>query len=83
MAIYDGPSDQSELIGKYCGFDKPPIFTSSGRFVTVQFASDETVNEMGFQLEYSVGKWVCCKLVKVVRLYDVQVVQAVFQVQVE
>jgi len=55
VAIYDGPSDQSELIGKYCGFDKPPIFTSSGRFVTVQFASDETVNEMGFQLEYSVG----------------------------
>jgi len=55
LEIYDGPTKQSTKLGRYCGSDKPPVTSSSGRFITVFFKSDQSVNEVGFSFKYSAG----------------------------
>ena len=41
LSIYDGPSTESPLIGKFCGSYIPNNIVSSGRALTFQFHSDE------------------------------------------
>lgn len=55
VSVYDGASTEAPLIGKYCGATVPDDITSSGRYLTVIFRSDPSVNELGFVFQYSIG----------------------------
>ena len=55
MEIYDGPTTQAPKLGRFCGHNKPPVISSSGRYITVVFRSDQSVNEVGFSFKYSAG----------------------------
>ena len=39
ITIFDGPTDESPLLGKFCGHDLPPTIVSTGPIVFVRFAS--------------------------------------------
>lgn len=49
LEIRDGDSSSAELIGKYCGSTSPGTIESSGNAMWVDFHSDSSVTEAGFQ----------------------------------
>ncbi|CAJ0944021.1 unnamed protein product [Ranitomeya imitator] len=52
LEIRDGDLETSPLIGRYCGYDKPDDFKSSGNKLFIRFVSDGSINKAGFSLHY-------------------------------
>ena len=52
MAIYDGGSNTSSMLGKYCGDSIPSSHVSSSNEVLIQFKSDGSETRAGFKMEY-------------------------------
>ena len=52
LTIYNGASDASPVIRKFCGDDLPESFISPSNQVLLVFKSDGSINYKGFQLEY-------------------------------
>jgi len=53
VSIYNGESiDQSQLIGRYCGYSLPPDVISAGSSVVVTFVTDSSVTGEGFFASY-------------------------------
>ncbi|XP_028288640.1 cubilin [Parambassis ranga] len=50
IKLYDGTSEQSRLIGTYCGFNPPPANGTSGSALTLVFRTDSSVSKPGFQM---------------------------------
>ena len=48
LEIYDGPSTASPLIGTYRGTTNPGLITSTGRFITFRFVSDNGGTDVGW-----------------------------------
>ncbi|XP_039770295.1 CUB and zona pellucida-like domain-containing protein 1 [Ornithorhynchus anatinus] len=51
LAIYDGPSTDSGLIGQVCGLIKP-MFTSSSNALTIVLSTDDANSYRGFSASY-------------------------------
>ena len=51
VAVYDGLSHRSPLIGRFCGTMMPTV-RSSGRHMLVEFSTDWQQRRKGFQLHY-------------------------------
>lgn len=65
LQIHDGRSINDTIIGKFCGYNKPPQIQSSTNFLYIRFESDATRNEGGFELEFSeapLGKFIYAKI---------------------
>ena len=64
MTIYDGDSDASPMIGKYCGVSLPPSQVSSKNEALILLTTDHSITKKGFKLtynplsEYLPGVWV-------------------------
>ena len=54
MKVRDGESANSPLLGTFCGADPPEIMTTTRNHMYLKFVSDETVQETGFEAEYTV-----------------------------
>ena len=52
MTIYDGDSNTSSIMGKYCGDSIPPVHVSSSNEILIHFQSDGHTTGAGFQIEY-------------------------------
>ena len=52
--VYDGDSNTSPMIGKYCGDTIPPNPISSNNNLLINFKTDEAATHTGFYLEYIV-----------------------------
>ena len=54
VAVYDGESKESKLIGPFCGNTSRPFQTihSTGKYLYIHFKSNGNVGYGGFQLEY-------------------------------
>ncbi|XP_072856002.2 ovochymase-1 [Pogona vitticeps] len=50
LSFYDGPDEQSELLGQFCGQRKDLKLFSSGSYLTVRFRTDGSVGARGFQV---------------------------------
>uniref|UniRef100_A0A1B6GTE4 Metalloendopeptidase n=2 Tax=Cicadellinae TaxID=33370 RepID=A0A1B6GTE4_9HEMI len=48
VEVRDGPSLDSPLLGKYCGYKLPPDLHSTGNKLFVKFVSDSSVQKAGF-----------------------------------
>ena len=48
VAVYDGVNKDAQLIGKYCGYLRPPPIISSQRALFVEFKSDSSIQSTGF-----------------------------------
>ena len=52
VTILNGKDADALPLGSYCGNKLPPTIQSSTEVVTIQFVSDGTVNNKGFNLQY-------------------------------
>uniref|UniRef100_K1QQC8 Tolloid-like protein 2 n=1 Tax=Magallana gigas TaxID=29159 RepID=K1QQC8_MAGGI len=54
LQVLDGPLASSPLIGRYCGVIYPQKLTSTGTDLYLRFQTDESKNEIGFNITYTV-----------------------------
>ncbi|XP_045516085.1 cubilin-like [Pieris brassicae] len=52
IVIYDGPNEDSKLIGKFCGNSIPKTYTSSSNSLFIRFKSDQSISSGGFKVAY-------------------------------
>lgn len=55
LQIYDGPDDSSPVLGRFCGKQLPGELNGNSSELTIQFASDGTINKPGFYLNFFSG----------------------------
>ncbi|KAF7287446.1 hypothetical protein GWI33_001415 [Rhynchophorus ferrugineus] len=55
VKVFDNTTDsgQGDLIGTYCNNKLPPVLLSQSNIVTVDFASDGSINNGGFSISYA------------------------------
>lgn len=53
LKIYDGPSEESPLVGKFCGTIYPKFYVSSSNTLYFIFRSDYSVSGEGFKISYN------------------------------
>lgn len=52
LAIYNGNSSSSPLLGRRCGFGTSGQFVSTGHQMYMKFVTDDTFQKKGFIAEY-------------------------------
>lgn len=52
LQIYDGPSETSSVLGRFCGKNLPGELKGNSSQLTIQFASDGTISKPGFYLNF-------------------------------
>ncbi|XP_014830968.1 PREDICTED: cubilin, partial [Poecilia mexicana] len=52
VEVRDGPSPSSPLLGKFCGDEIPPRLQSTQKSMYIQFSTDSSVNNHGFEAAY-------------------------------
>ncbi|XP_001377380.2 cubilin [Monodelphis domestica] len=53
VKVYDGDSENADLVGTFCGSTLPAPFISRGNFLTIKFVSDYFVEMEGFNVTYA------------------------------
>ncbi|XP_046744297.1 cubilin [Diprion similis] len=53
LTIRDGPEENSQQLGLYCGHTQPPPLITPGNEAWLHFYSDESVQDSGFQITFS------------------------------
>lgn len=52
LKIYDGPSSESPLVGRFCGTNHPKTYTSTSNNLFIVFKSDHSSASGGFKITY-------------------------------
>nr|CAB3264299.1 Tolloid protein [Phallusia mammillata] len=52
LEVRDGSTEDSELIGRFCGYDRPDDIKSTGNTLWIKFVSDASVNKAGFAASF-------------------------------
>ncbi|XP_053451573.1 LOW QUALITY PROTEIN: tolloid-like protein 1 [Nycticebus coucang] len=52
LEVRDGTSENSPLIGRFCGYDKPEDVRSTSNILWMKFVSDGTMNKAGFAANF-------------------------------
>ena len=52
VEVFDGITDKSPKLGKYCGQTKPSVRTSTSHQLLITFVADATVKRTGFRIKY-------------------------------
>lgn len=55
LEVRDGANENSPLIGRFCGYDKPEDIKSTSNTLWMKFVSDGTVNKAGFAANFFKG----------------------------
>lgn len=53
LEVRDGAHGYSDLMGRFCGDNFPPIITSKDRYLWLKFISDDTIEYRGFRAVFS------------------------------
>ncbi|XP_047573691.1 tolloid-like protein 1 isoform X4 [Lutra lutra] len=61
LEVRDGTSENSPLIGRFCGYDKPEDIKSTSNTLWMKFVSDGTVNKAGFAANFFKEEDECAK----------------------
>lgn len=56
LEIRDGPTEESALIGHFCGYEKPEAVKSSANRLWMKFVSDGSINKAGFAASFFKGR---------------------------
>ena len=56
LEIRDGFTEDSALIGHFCGYEKPDDVKSSSNRMWMKFVSDGSINKAGFAANFFKGK---------------------------
>ncbi|KAI5646194.1 CUB domain-containing protein [Phthorimaea operculella] len=52
LKVYDGPNENSPLVGRFCGRSFPKSYTSSTNQMFFRFRSDASISGEGFRINY-------------------------------
>ncbi len=52
VSVYDGPTVDAPLLGRFSGFELPPVLLTSGPSALVVFTSDPSVTAPGWRISY-------------------------------
>ncbi|KAA0194649.1 Metalloendopeptidase [Fasciolopsis buskii] len=52
LRIYDGTDQKGKLLGGFCGRNLPNVFIAESGHLHLQFVSDDTIGDKGFQAQY-------------------------------
>ncbi|ELU00391.1 hypothetical protein CAPTEDRAFT_221124 [Capitella teleta] len=52
VEIFDGRDSSAPRFGRFCGNMIPPEFVSTGRYLTIRFKTDDTINWKGFKAAF-------------------------------
>ncbi|CAG9792216.1 unnamed protein product [Diatraea saccharalis] len=52
LKVYDGPSTNSKLVGRFCGSSYPKSFVSSSNSLFIIFKSDHSATSEGFKISF-------------------------------
>jgi len=55
LEIRDGLTENSPLIGQFCGYEKPEDIKSSSNKIWMKFTSDATISKAGFAANFFKG----------------------------
>ena len=55
VSIFDGDTEEANLLGSYCGTRTPPYLISSGNKMLIVLKSNAILNSKGFRLSYNAG----------------------------
>ncbi len=55
LELRDGDSENSPLLGRFCGYEKPDDIKSSSNQLWMKFVSDGSVNKAGFAANFFKG----------------------------
>ncbi|RXM97483.1 Tolloid-like protein 1 [Acipenser ruthenus] len=61
LEVRDGNTENSPLIGRFCGYDKPEDIRSTSNILWMKFISDGTVNKAGFAANFFKEEDECAK----------------------
>ncbi|XP_041119113.1 dorsal-ventral patterning tolloid-like protein 1 isoform X2 [Polyodon spathula] len=61
LEVRDGSTENSPLIGRFCGYDKPEDIRSTSNILWMKFISDGTVNKAGFAANFFKEEDECAK----------------------
>uniref|UniRef100_H3ANE1 Tolloid like 1 n=1 Tax=Latimeria chalumnae TaxID=7897 RepID=H3ANE1_LATCH len=61
LELRDGNSENSPLIGRFCGYDRPEDIKSTSNALWMKFVSDGTVNKAGFAANFFKEEDECAK----------------------
>ncbi|NWX82451.1 CUBN protein, partial [Nothoprocta pentlandii] len=53
VAVYDGPSQEAPLVGRFCGSQRPAAIVASQHVVHVRMRSDSSVQHRGFRARFA------------------------------
>lgn len=56
LEVRDGISENSPLLGRFCGYDKPDDIKTSSNHLWMKFVSDGSVNKAGFAANFFKGE---------------------------
>lgn len=56
LEIRDGNNENSPLLGRFCGYDKPDDIKTSSNQLWMKFVSDGSVNKAGFAANFFKGQ---------------------------
>lgn len=56
LEVRDGNSENSPLLGRFCGYDKPDDIKTSSNQLWMKFVSDGSVNKAGFAANFFKGQ---------------------------
>lgn len=56
LEVRDGNSENSPLLGRFCGYDKPDDIKTSSNHLWMKFVSDGSVNKAGFAANFFKGE---------------------------
>jgi hypothetical protein len=53
LTVYDGPDNLSPVIGTYSGHSLPPMMTSTGQSIYIEFRTDSVNQDNGWEVTYA------------------------------
>ena len=56
LEIHEGRTEETPLVGRYCGNTLPPDYVSSGNEIYIRFKTDHSVSGTGFRIRYDLGR---------------------------
>lgn len=56
LEVRDGNNENSPLLGRFCGYDKPDDIKTSSNQLWMKFVSDGSVNKAGFAANFFKGQ---------------------------
>ena len=57
LTIFDGPIEEAEQIGEFCGYRLPDVIESTSNSLYIRLVTDTSGQRRGFAMSFFYGQW--------------------------